>query len=287
MALNINDLENVNNFSLFSEIKDFVIIFTIIFWFWWLFINAQLFVFVFDNIFKNTVSASNIVLAAPSQNVVVNHIIKNKDIHEDNWDNMENIKKHLLEKSLDKKLSKLKSRINESILYKPSYESLIRKNINNYNIKFNTLPPDNRLIIPKIWVNVHVQTLTNIPMNVIKKAEYDKYLYNGVIQYPYTSDPWTTWNVFIFGHTSYYWWKHNPYWSIFANIPRLEHWDILKLIWWWKVYKYKEIRKLILKPYQVEWTYKNFQNWQYLTIMWCYPIWTSKERMLIIAKRIK
>jgi len=286
MSLNIDDITVNKKISWFWEIKDFLIIFTIIFWFGWLFINAQLFVILFDNVFKTSVSANDIVLASPKKQIVIQHITEYVK-HDENSDNMNNLKKKILWEALDKKLDNLKKQTRSWILYKPSYESLIKKNINNYDISFNTLPPDSRLVIPKIWVNVHVQSLTNIPIKTIETANYDKYLYHGVIQYPYTPDPGTTWNVFIFGHTSYYWWKHNPYATVFSKIPRLRHWDYMNLRWWWKVYKYKVIKKFVLKTYQVEWTYKKYQNGQYLTIMWCYPIWTDKERMVIIAKREK
>jgi len=48
-------------------------------------------------------------------------------------------------------MTKLKTKNRNWILYKPSYESLVKNNVNNYDISFNTLPPDNRIIIPKIW----------------------------------------------------------------------------------------------------------------------------------------
>jgi len=246
-------------------------------------------VILFNNIFDNTVSARNIVLASPNEKFIIKHIKKHITKHTINnnvsSDNMTNLKNKILWDALDKKLTKLKTKNRNWILYKPSYESLVKNNVNNYDISFNTLPPDNRIIIPKIWVNVHVQSLTNIPIKTVETASYDKYLFHWVIKYPYTPDPGTTWNVFIFWHTSYYWWAHNPYANVFAEIPRLRHWDLIELSWWWNIYKYREIKKFILKTYQVEWAYENYQNGQYLTIMWCYPIWTSRERMVIIAKR--
>jgi LPXTG-site transpeptidase (sortase) family protein len=162
---------------------------------------------------------------------------------------------------------------------------MLKKKIHLYNIKFNTLPPDYRLVIPKLWLDVHVVTLTNIPIEKIKKADYDEYLYDGVVKYPYTPDPDKKWNVFIFGHTSYYWWKKNPYWTVFSSIPKLRHWDIMQLNWNWKTYKYKIFKKLILYPNQVDDVYRKYKNWNYLTIMWCYPIWSDRQRMVIIAKK--
>lgn len=283
MAFNIDEIEVKKKVSIISELKDFVIIFVIIFWFWWLFINAQLLVILFDNLFwSNSVAASNMVMAVPKQNMVIKHIEKNNF---DEWDNMEKLKKKILSDELDKKLESIKSLSSNDMMYKPSYESLIKSKLTKYNVTFNTLPPDVRIVIPKIWVNAPVQNLTNIPIKTIETANYDEYLYHWVIKYPYTPDPWTTWNVFIFWHTSYYWWKHNPYATVFAKIPRLKHWDYMNIVWNWKVYKYKIIKKFILHTYQVEWTYKKYQDWQYLTIMWCYPIWSDAKRMLIVAKR--
>jgi sortase (surface protein transpeptidase) len=51
------------------------------------------------------------------------------------------------------------------------------------------------------------------------------------VKYPYTPDPGQSGNILIFGHTSYYWWKKNPYGDIFAKIPLLRHGDIIEIIW--------------------------------------------------------
>lgn len=285
MAINIDDIHiKERHFSIWQEIRDFSIIFTIIMGFGWLFINAQLLVIIFDDITnKTSVSANNIVLSSP--NKTINLALMEKKINKKHWDDMSKLKERLLKESLSKKILNVWFWERDDIIYKPSYESIVKKNLKSYNMNFNTLPPDNRLTIPAIWVDVHVLTLTNIPIKTIEKADYDKYLYHWVIKYPYTWTPGDKWNVFIFGHTSYYWWKHNPYANIFAKTPQLKHWDTMELTWKWKQYKYKIFKKLILHPYQVDDVYRKYQNGQYLTIMWCYPIWTDINRMIIIAKK--
>jgi hypothetical protein len=60
-----------------------------------LFINAQLFVILFDNVFKNTVSANDIVLAAPKKQVIVKHVIEHVKQNE-NSDNMESLRKKII-----------------------------------------------------------------------------------------------------------------------------------------------------------------------------------------------
>jgi len=290
MAINLDKIQNIEHskFSLFRELKDFVIIFTVIFSFWRLFINAQLFVIAFDNIFKTSVVANDLMMVSPTKSIRIKQVEKNvshKYVNSNMSDNMEALKRKLLEKELEKKLNWIKHSVRTDLIYKPSYSSLMKSKLDNYAIKFNTLPPDSRLYIPKIWVNVHIVVPTNIPIESIEKADYDQYLYSWVVKYPYTSEPWLTWNVFIFWHTSYYWWKHNPYWTIFSSIPRLSHGDDIIITWNWKNYVYKVIKKFIVWPYQVDDVYRKYKNWQYLTIMWCYPIWSDRQRMLIIAKR--
>ena len=290
MSFNIDQIvleDNKKKFSLWWEIKDFVTIFVIIFWFWWLFVNAQLILILIDNLsWANTVSANEVILAKPVKNVSIKNIVTTTPKKE-NWDNFEELKRHLLEKKLNEKLNKFHKRYRTDAVYKPRYTSLLKNNSKNYNIKFNVLAPDARLTIPKIGVDVHIVTLSNIPIEKIKKADYDEYLYDGVVKYPYTTDPGQKGNVFIFGHTSYYWWKKNPYGTVFSKIPRLKHGDIMKVTWKWEVYKYEIFKKLILSPKQVTWVYKKYKNGEFLTIMWCYPIGSDRQRMVIIAKRIK
>jgi len=285
MALNIDDIRiEEKRFSILQEIRDFAIIFIVIVCFGWLFINAQLLVIIVDDIVnKTSVSANDITLSSPKKTINIASVEKKEK--KKNWDDMSKLKKRLLKKKLSEKLSNIWFWDRTDMIYKPSYESVVKKNLKSYSMNFNTLPPDNRLKIPAIWVNVNVLTLTNIPIKTIEKADYDSYLYKWVIKYPYTWTPGNKWNVFIFGHTSYYWWKKNPYGSVFAKIPQLKHGDIMQLTRHWKIYKYKIFKKFIQHPSQVDYVYKKYQDGQYLTIMWCYPIWTDRDRMVIVAKR--
>lgn len=287
MSFNIDDIKlEKKKFSILGEIKDFIVIFTVIVWFWWLFLNAQLVVIAFDNIFNNkSVSANDLKIAVPKKKVNLTEVYSSRNSW--NWDDMSELKNKILQNKLSEKLSKLKLNHKTDMIYKPSYESLIKNNLQSYNINFNTLPPDGRLIIPKIWVDVHIVTLTNVPIEVIEKADYDEYLYDWVVQYPYTPEPWSTWNVFLFWHTSYYWWKKNPYGTVFSNIPRLKSWDSISLIYNWKKHTYKVFKKMVVYPNYVDDIYKKYQDGEYVTLMWCYPIGSDAQRMLIIAKKDK
>jgi sortase (surface protein transpeptidase) len=105
-----------------------------------------------------------------------------------------------------------------------------------------------------------------------------------VVKYPTTPDPGKTWNVLLFGHTSQEWRKKNSYWTIFAKIPDLQNWDNIQIIWEWNLYEYTVIDRIIVAPKYVNWEYMKYQSGQFLTLMWCYPLWTDKNRLMIFAK---
>jgi LPXTG-site transpeptidase (sortase) family protein len=117
---------------------------------------------------------------------------------------------------------------------------------------------------------------------------FDEELTRGVVLYPTTPVPWNVWNTLIFWHTSQEFWKmkDNPYWNVFINIPKLEVWNEIKVVWKWKLYTYSVINKVIKTPKQVNVEYLKYQDGNYVTLMWCYPIGTDKERIMVIGKLI-
>lgn len=68
--------------------------------------------------------------------------------------------------------------------------SQLQENLNSYHLNFNTLPPSDRIIIPKINVNVPiVQSTFNKHVSQMEPDDFDKDLYRGVVQYPTTPNP--------------------------------------------------------------------------------------------------
>jgi hypothetical protein len=153
--ININTKKNTKKL-IWREIKDFFVIFTIVLGFGWLFINAQLIIILIENITgKSEVVANEITLATPvkkiSLNQIENNIKKKEKINkQDNNDNLIKLQETLLNNKLDNKLKNIKIHHKNDIVYKPKYNNMLKKKIHLYNIKFNTLPPDYRLVIPKL-----------------------------------------------------------------------------------------------------------------------------------------
>lgn len=205
-----------------------------------------------------------------------------------------NIKEISVNSTLDAKQEKYLDIINskfsniwikeDKTFYEPDINKYLKDKLKNYKFDFNLLPPDNRIIIPELGVDAPINDVNPADKEKIDKADYDLDLYKWTVRYPDTAVPWQNWNALIFGHTSYYWWKKNPYWEIFAKMPKLTTWSIIQVIRNGKLYEYEVFSKTIVTPKNASSTYLQYKQWKFLTIMWCYPIGTDARRMMITAK---
>lgn len=165
-------------------------------------------------------------------------------------------------------------------------QNSLESKMKDYSFDFNVVPPTNRLIIWKINLDVPVVDSKYKNESDFTQWNFDAELENWVVKYPTTPEPGKIWNTLIFWHTSQEWREKNPYWTVFSKIPNLDLWDEITVIRWWKLYKYKIIEKTIVSPKNVDAQYKKYQDWDFITLMWCYPIWRTDKRMMITAKRI-
>lgn len=251
----------------FKEVKTILIIFAITFVWMLLFTNAQVF-FSLDRENTPTVERNQ-------ENIQVdNKISKQVDTTAEKKLELENLLSHYDWSDA------LKRQTTETL-----QESLEEK-MKSYSFDFNTVPPTNRLIISKIDLDVPIVNSKYKDQSDFTQGNFDTELENWVVKYPTTPEPWKIWNTLIFGHTSQERWKKNPYWTVFSKIPNLNIWDEITLIWWWNLYKYKIVEKIIVSPKNVDSQYKKYQNWDFITLMGCYPIWRTDKRMMITAERI-
>ena len=170
-----------------------------------------------------------------------------------------------------------------------STEQELKNNLSEYDFDFNVLPPTNRIVITKINLDVPLIDSKYKDEVDFTQWNFSEELENWVVKYPTTPLPWAEWNTLIFWHTSQEWWQKNPYGTVFSKIPNLVEWDMITIIWWWKLYEYKVIEKTIVTPSNVNKQYQKYQNqWKdYITLMWCYPLWRTDKRMMITAIRVK
>lgn len=90
-------------------------------------------------------------------------------------------------------------------------------------------------------------------------------------------------NVFISGHSSYYWWDDGKYKTIFANLDSLEKDDEIIIGYNNKAYVYKIYDKIVVSPEEVNVVNQNTSEHQ-LSLMTCVPIGTNINRLVIKSK---
>lgn len=267
--------------SIFWELFRFSIVFWIVFLFMIIFINFNVFYSAFKEKFFFERSYAWDISAWLSWYMDFDWVSDSS--LKSSSDNFENLQKQQYMDMLEQKFGS--SFVSDDNTYEKDLQSSLKSKIDDYKFDFNLLPPDKRVVIDEIFVDAPIVDIKYATTEKIRNADYDEELFDWVVKYPSTPNPDSTWAVLIFGHTSYYWWKKNPYWEIFAKLPRLVNGSNIKIYWWWHEYEYEVIDKVIKYPSQVSAEYEKYKDGKYLIIMWCYPIWTSSQRILIIAKQ--
>ncbi len=131
------------------------------------------------------------------------------------------------------------------------------------------------IVISKIHVDAPIQW--NIAADKIIDA-----LSHGVAHLDGSAKLGETGNVVIFGHSSDYIWKNNPYAAVFSLLPKLRVGDTIDIKENGQVFTYTVANTEIVNPNQIEVTYQTTSP--VLTLITCYPIGTSQQRLVIQAK---
>ncbi len=151
---------------------------------------------------------------------------------------------------------------------------------------FALSPYENRIIIPRIGENIPLVNVT-----IDKWASFEtmhevfmEELRKGVVRYPGTAEPGSEWNVFIFGHSSNYPWVKSQYNSVFALLDQLQEGDDIIIYYFQKKYVYKVKEHVVVKPWDVKTLEARDRTKKELSLMTCWPIGTTLERMIIFAE---
>lgn len=154
------------------------------------------------------------------------------------------------------------------------------------DLDLEVVPPDNRLVIPKINKNVPIveadpELFEEKRWAELEDAINDK-LKEGVVHYPYTAKPYERGNMFLTGHSSYYIWDDGRYKDVFALLNKMELGDEFVLFYEGNRYEYKVIEKKEVDPNYVE---AMRQGKDYLvTLMTCTPTGTRLRRLLVVGE---
>jgi sortase A len=142
--------------------------------------------------------------------------------------------------------------------------------------------PDFSIVIPKIAANAKV--LPNI--DAAEEKVYLQALQKGVAHAQGTAFPGEGGHIFLFAHSTDYFWNVGSYNAVFYLLYKLEQNDEVNLFYKGQRYVYKVIGKEIVDPKQVEYLTRK-SNREFLTLQTCWPPGTTLKRLLVFALRKK
>ena len=120
----------------------------------------------------------------------------------------------------------------------------------------------------------------NINMPVFL-GDTEKTLNKGGWLFPATSRPEQGGNSVIFGHRYMY---RPPKSNTFWNLDKVEIGDEMVLTWQGKEYKYRVFEKKVIEPTNLSVIQPTSDG--RLTVITCTPLWTTKQRLVIVGSLI-
>ncbi len=187
-----------------------------------------------------------------------------------------NLKSKVIEKIQTKKVEDKKT---EDLSIKKYKKELNSKDI---DLDIEITPYENRIVIPKIGKNIPLLDVKNREVENEHELEniFMKELENGVVRYPWSAIPWENWTTFIFWHSSNFPWIKWDFNEVFATLNNVVYDDEIIIYYWQKKYKYKVKEKKVITPWDVS-VLKRNKNKNEVSIMTCWPIWTTLNRLII------
>ena len=150
-------------------------------------------------------------------------------------------------------------------------------------------PPENRIIIPKLGINVPLITpsyksLLNEDWTQVEEDIQDA-LTMGVVHYPGTARPGQAGNFFVTGHSSYYPWTEGKYKTVFARLHNLEPGDEYYVYYGGDQHRYIIRSKNEVKPTDV--TVLDQPTTKRMgTLMTCTPVGTTLRRLVLLSEEV-
>ena len=145
----------------------------------------------------------------------------------------------------------------------------------------NVAPPEPKVIIPKINVDVPV----NYGVNDYSEEAIQAGLENGVVHYANTGLPGEVGNNVIFGHSTNNFWNSGKYKTAFVLLDRLELEDTFEIHYESKRYIYQIYEKKVINPDDFSIITQGVTE-PIVTLVTCTPPGTSWQRLVIQARQI-
>jgi sortase A len=138
---------------------------------------------------------------------------------------------------------------------------------------------DNYIYIPNIRVAAPIVRPSSTAEEAINDA-----LLKGVIKYPGTAEPGDRGNIFLTGHSSYYWWVSTEYRNVFTLVPNLINNDEIIIYYKGTRFSYRISNTFEVSPTETSILAPTPDAT--LTLSTCVPIGTSYRRKIVQAKQV-
>ena len=140
--------------------------------------------------------------------------------------------------------------------------------------------PDFSIVIPAIAANAKI--LPNV--NAADEEEYLEVLKRGVAHAVNSSFPGENGHIFLFAHSTDYFWNVSQYNAVFYLLYKLRNDDEVNVFYMGKRFTYKVVGQQVVDPSEVEYLTRKTDG-EFLTLQTCWPPGTTLQRLLIFAKR--
>ncbi|MDP6575149.1 MAG: sortase [Candidatus Peribacteraceae bacterium] len=150
-------------------------------------------------------------------------------------------------------------------------------------------PPENRLIVPKLGLNIPLVTPSYDSLLredwIQVEKDIQEALALGVVHYPGTAKPGQAGNFFVTGHSSYYPWATGKFKTVFARLPELEPGDEYWIYYGGDKHRYIVRSKKEVRPSDVTVLDQPIDR-RIATLMTCTPIGTTLRRLVVSAEEV-
>ncbi|NMB84341.1 sortase [Candidatus Roizmanbacteria bacterium] len=171
----------------------------------------------------------------------------------------------------------------KSTVEAPIQKGLLAKTINFKQVEILTPEdPEFSIVIPKIGANARI--LANVDAS--NDGVYLTALSKGVAHTLGTAFPGEGGHIFLFAHSTDYFWNVGTYNAVFYLLNKLEKNDEIDLFYKGQRYIYKVIGREVVDPDRVEYMTRK-TNKEFLTLQTCWPPGTTLKRLLVFAVRLK
>ncbi len=143
------------------------------------------------------------------------------------------------------------------------------------------IDPDFSIVIPAIAANAKI-----LPdVNAADQNEYLAALKKGVAHAKGSSFPGENGHIFLFAHSTDYFWNVSNYNAVFYLLYKLKNEDEVNIFYKGKRFAYKVTGSKIVDPSQVEYLTRTSAQ-EEVTLQTCWPPGTTLKRLLVFAKRV-